>query len=92
MALVLVAPLEPKVKINKTLQINDLRRFSFAKNRHFWCKMKQFSVLFMDIFGIPQKCTLIASYFTIFQYLTAISTIQYPALLSGIFVYSCTYK
>ena len=22
--------------------------------------MKQFSVLFMDIFGIPQKCTLIA--------------------------------
>ena len=55
-------------------------------------KMRKFSVLFMDIFGIPQKCTLIASYFTIFQYLTAISTIQYPALLSGIFVYSCTYK
>ena len=80
----LVAPLEPKVKINKTLQINDLRRFSFAKNRHFWCKMKQFSVLFMDIFWIPQKCTLIASYFTIFQHLTAISTIQDPALLSGI--------
>ena len=53
----LVAPLEPKVKINKTLQINDLRRFSFAKNRHFRCKMKQFSVLFMDIFWIPQKCT-----------------------------------
>ena len=87
-----LAPLEPKVKINKTLQINDLRRFSFVKNRHFWCKMKQFSVLFMDIFWIPQKCTLIASYFAIFQYLTAISTIQYPALLSGIFVYSCTYK
>ena len=26
----LVAPLEPKVKINKTLQINDLQRFSFC--------------------------------------------------------------
>ena len=88
----LVAPLEPKVKINKTLQINDLRRFSFVKNRHFWCKMTQFSVLFMDIFWIPQKCTLIASYFAIFQYLTAISTIQYPAILSGISVYSCTYQ
>ena len=75
-----VAPLEPKFKINKTLQINDLRRFSFVKNRHFWCKMKQFSVLFMDIFWIPQKCTLIASYFAIFQYLTAISTIQYPTI------------
>jgi len=82
-----VAPLEPKVKINKTLQINNLRRFSFVKNWHFWCKMTQFSVLFMDIFWIPQKCTLIALYFTIFQYLTAISTIQYPAILSGIFVY-----
>ena len=80
----LVAPLEPKVKINKTLQINDLRRFSFVKNRHFWCKMRKFSVLFMDIFWIPQKCTLIASYFAIFQYLTAISTIHYPAILSGI--------
>ena len=58
--------------------------FSFVKNRHFWCKMTQFSVLFMDIFWIPQKCTLIASYFTIFQYLTAISTTRYPALLSGV--------
>ena len=65
----LVAPLEPKFKINKTLQINDLWRFSFVKNRYFWCKMTQFSVLFMDIFWIPQKCTLIASYFTIFNIL-----------------------
>ena len=80
-----MAPLEPKVKINKTLQINDLRRFSFVKNWHFWCKMTQFSVLFMDIFWIPQKCTLIAPYFTIFQYLTAISTIQYPTLFCRVF-------
>jgi len=36
-----VAPLEPKVKINKTLQINDLWRFSFVNIqafRAYWSK------------------------------------------------------
>ena len=29
--------------------------FSFVKNWHFWCKMTQFSVLFMDIFWIHRN-------------------------------------
>ena len=50
--MILVAPLEPKVKINKTLQINDLWRFSFVKNRHFWCKMPAYWSKKVDKIGV----------------------------------------